>query len=121
VQKSTASLCCTAFSIGFQLFGDSEGRVRVYEKNVLQSTLSVLSPPTGSDLLDGEPGALERFLVDCGSKELVSIVPFARGFAAVTRGGFLAICGVMRQKCAPSFDIPATASAICDLSFTLWY
>jgi hypothetical protein len=67
--------------------------------------MSVLSPPTGSELLDGQPGALERFEADCGSKELVSIVPFARGFAAVTRGGFLAVCGVMRKKCESSFSM----------------
>lgn len=87
--------------MGFQLFGDSQGRVQVYEKNVQQSTLDVLAPPKDSALLDGQPGALERFQEDCGSPEIVAIVPFARGFAAATVGGYLSVCGVLRKKCEP--------------------
>ena len=99
LQRGAVSFCCVACTMGFELFGDSQGRVQVFEKNVHQSTVDVLTPPTDSALLDGQPGALDRFQENCGSAEIVAIVPFARGFAAVTAGGYLAVCGVLRRKC----------------------
>lgn len=119
-QKSGAHFTSAAMAVGLQLFGDSLGCVRVYEQNNLQSTVCLLDPPANSEWSSEDEAAKERFAAECGDRAVASIVPFGRGFAAVTRGGFLALCNLVPGKCAPvSASLPVSVCPSLSLSFPL--
>jgi hypothetical protein len=118
VQRGNAHFTCVAFVMGFQLLGDSEGRVRIYEQNHLQSTVHVLVPPEGSEWRSTGPDALQNVNTECGSKALVGIASFGRGFVVVTHGGFLAVCSALPGRCTAY--LPPQSGLFDSLPLKIW-
>jgi hypothetical protein len=99
--------------MGLQLFGDSQGKVWIYEQATLHSSVNVLVPPPGSEWHSDAPDSMEQFGAECGSKELVALAPFGRGFVAITKGGFLAVCGMQRSGCGSPAALCCSLAVCC--------
>lgn len=102
MQKLNAYFTCAAYVLGLQLFGDSQGKVWVYESSTLHSTVAVLTQPEGSAWQPNGTDGSNVVEEESSSKELVGLTAFGRGFAAVSAGGYVAICGLQRGRCEGS-------------------
>ena len=111
VQKAGAVFTCAAFALGLQLFGDSLGRVWLFEQMSHHSTISILVPPEGSEWYSRGADAVEQFQADAGNREVVALATFGRGFAAATKGGYVAVCGMRRTGCTPALLLLAVPAS----------
>lgn len=85
---------CVGFAMGMELFGDSSGKVWVFEQNALVTTMDVWTAADGpvqpaADLLDQQ---IESAWGD-KSRSVLAMAPLGRGFVAVSESGTLSISG----------------------------